>query len=183
MRRGQIQFEFIGKNPRSDFGGSLLKNSHAKGRRPFSPKKPMHIVMRSSLARGQFSMRHPKHIQRIKEIIKTHSHASGVRVYRFANSGNHLHLLVLTRSMHALRRFLRAVTGLIARYILKTEKTRPLPQGVAFWDQRPFSRIVTWGKEYAGVAAYLLQNTLEALGFVEYKPRPTRIPWKRTAPE
>ena len=41
----------------------------------------------------------------------------------------------------------------------------------SFWEFRPFSRIVSWGKDYKTCAAYLRQNILEALGFVPYKAR------------
>ena len=172
-RKTQQHFDFLEKVP-SGFGGVLLKNSHAKGRRPFSSKHAIHLVMRSSLAKGDFSMRHPKHTKEIDSIVRAQALRHGVRLYRFANSGNHLHLLVRTARPFLLKRFLRAIAGLIPRLILKTQRGKPLPKGVNFWDQRPFSRLVTWGQEYTTVARYLLRNTLEALGFIPYWRPETR---------
>ena len=43
------------------------------------------------------------------------------------------------------------------------------PEG--FWQFRPFSRITNWGKDFKQCIGYLKQNILEALGFVNYKPR------------
>lgn len=40
-----------------------------------------------------------------------------------------------------------------------------------FWQQRPFSRIVNWGKDFKTCTAYLRQNVLEALGFIPYSER------------
>ena len=44
-------------------------------------------------------------------------------------------------------------------------------RGQAFWDYRPFSRLLFWGKDYTTAINYLLKNTLEALGFLTYEPR------------
>lgn len=41
----------------------------------------------------------------------------------------------------------------------------------AFWQFRPFSRIVNWGKDFKTCVKYLKQNVLEALGFATYTPR------------
>ena len=40
-----------------------------------------------------------------------------------------------------------------------------------FWDYRPFSRVVSWGRDFNNCIRYLKQNILEALGFVPYTAR------------
>ena len=40
-----------------------------------------------------------------------------------------------------------------------------------FWQFRPFSRIVNWGRDFKMCMKYLKQNILEAFGFVPYQPR------------
>ena len=47
--------------------------------------------------------------------------------------------------------------------------THQNPEG--FWQFRPFSRIVNWGKDFKCCVSYLKQNILEAFGFVNYKFR------------
>ncbi|MEQ1666451.1 MAG: hypothetical protein ABL927_13865, partial [Bdellovibrionales bacterium] len=42
---------------------------------------------------------------------------------------------------------------------------------IKFWDQRPFTRIVEWGRDFKNACSYLMQNSLEAIGFLEYKTR------------
>ena len=69
---------------------------------------------------------------------------NGVKVYRYANSGNHLHLIVSPRSRQAFRAYLQAISGIIARMTLNVERGKPL--GIQFWDARPFTKIVEWGK-------------------------------------
>jgi REP element-mobilizing transposase RayT len=151
-----------------EFGGSLIKGN-AREARPIAIKKPMHLVMRSSLATGELSFLRSVRSRKIEAAVKRLGERTGVRVYRYANSGNHIHLLVLPRSRAAFKAYLRAITGLIARITLGVERGRAL--GKKFWDARPYTRIIEWGREFKAVAAYVAQNTLEALGFIPYQPR------------
>ncbi len=48
----------------------------------------------------------------------------------------------------------------------KKDRTRK-----GFWEYRPFSRVVNWGRDFKTCVNYLKQNFLEAFGFVAYKPR------------
>lgn len=153
------------------FGGSLLKG-HPRHGRPISVKRPMHLVMRSSLAKGERSFLHPSRSRRIRYLVYQLARRSNLRVYRFANAGNHLHLIVRASSRISFRAYIRALTGLIARMVLKAERGRRALQ--KFWEARPFSRILEWGRNYAGACRYLLQNSLEALGFIAYTPRKSK---------
>ncbi len=44
-------------------------------------------------------------------------------------------------------------------------------KGQRFWQFRPFSRVMSWGRDFKNGCEYVAQNTLEALGFIPYKPR------------
>ena len=46
-----------------------------------------------------------------------------------------------------------------------------MASGLKFWDARPFTRIVEWGRDFKNFGFYILQNTLEATGFMPYQPR------------
>ena len=167
----------FGKLSKKDFGGALLKGNPRECR-PISAKRPIHLVMRSSLAKGELSFLRPKRAKIIETLVRRLARERGVRIYRYANSGNHLHLVLLPRSRTAFVSYIRAVSGLIARITLEVERGRAL--GVKFWDARPYTRIVEWGREFKAVCAYVLQNTLEATGFIAYQPR--RYDLKRPAP-
>jgi hypothetical protein len=78
-----------------------------------------------------------------------------------ANAGNHLHLLLQAPSRDCLSAFLRAISGRIAQLVLNGGS---LPKGVEFWDARPFSRLVNWGRDLLAVARYLRMNSTE-VGF------------------
>ena len=64
---------------------------------------------------------------------------------------------------------MKSISSIIARFILGVKKGKA--KSKQFWDNRPYSRIVEWGKAYYGVKAYILQNIKEAKGLCEYKPR------------
>jgi hypothetical protein len=231
-RNKQLGFEILEAKNMKFFGGSHLKNSNPKTARPISTKRSMHLVMHSSKAKGSYSFL--KFYSEIQLIINTQAKAFGVKVYRQANAGNHLHLIVLPRSREAFNGFIRAISGLIPRLVLGVERgsgrsvltknkliskslenSRAMssqhyraisPQNskirskdeievkfkdeaksnsnsnsitkvshVSFWNKRPFTRIVEWGREFKSVSRYLLQNTLEAFGFIPYQPRKARF--------
>lgn len=127
----------------------------------------MHLVMRSSMAKGSKSFL--RFSNRVETILRRQAKLHGVKIYRFANAGNHLHLIVLPLSRAAFNGFIRSVSGLLARLILGAERGSAKNQ--KFWDKRPFTRVVEWGREFRVVSRYLMQNTLEALGFVAFRPR------------
>lgn len=151
------------------FGGSYLKNSNAKTARPISTKEAMHVVMRSSLANGRHSMLQKILAKKIRQTIDTQAKRFQIRIYGFANVGNHLHLLVRAPHRDLFKGFLRAISGLIARITLGVERGNA--KSIKFWDQRPFTRIVSWKRDFIGVKKYVLQNFNEAMGFIPFSPR------------
>lgn len=146
-------------------GGSLASGKR-KTARPFSNKKPLHLVLKSSRARGSLSMW--KHKAEIEKIIRRFADEDGIKVYNFSNNGNHLHLLLRARDHARFKRFLRAVSGVIARLVLGAKKGAAKGR---FWDALAFTRIADWGKAFSHLQKYVVQNILEAAGIISYKPR------------
>ena len=153
---------------KKEFGGTKLRGN-AREQRPIAVKRTMHLVMRSSLATGERSFLRAKRARRIHELVNRLGRKHGVRVYRFANVGNHLHLLVMPKSREAFKAYVRAISGIIARLTMEAQRGHAL--GKKFWDARPFTRIVEWGRDFKIACQYVLQNRLEALGFIPYQPR------------
>jgi hypothetical protein len=112
-------------------------------------------------------MLHPNHCNAIEHLVHEVARRRGIRVYRFANVGNHLHLLVRARTRGAWRAFLREVSGSIAILVTGARKGQGLAShdGVrGFWDHLAFTRIVKFGRDFKGVALYLVGNIFEAMG-------------------
>ncbi len=158
------------------FGGALLKGSHPKTKRLFHAGLPMHVVIRSSKATGKRSLfASNAHIARI---LKAQSERHDIEIFALANAGNHIHMLLRAPTRDHLSRFLRAVTGRIAQLVLgnssrkavslaKTalrDNAREAAGKTRFWDARPFSRIVSWGRDFKTVARYIGMNANEAVG-------------------
>jgi REP element-mobilizing transposase RayT len=179
MKRASKQIAMPGfeaKTALSFGGGTRGSKTNPVSARPISTKQAIHLVMRSEIARGSRSLL--LHAGRIEGILKKQARRHGVRLYRLANAGNHLHIVVKLERRGALAPLLRATTGLIARLVLKAERGRPAldvqkapsafqHRPTRFWDARPFSRLIAWGKDYLQVKDYLELNTLETKGFAK----------------
>jgi REP element-mobilizing transposase RayT len=96
---------------------------------------------------------------------------TGVRVYEYANVGNHVHLLVRAKHRSAFQRFLRSFAGVAARLITGARRGRSVGR---FWDRLAYSRVVSWGREFRCVREYVIRNELEFLGVISYQPRSKR---------
>lgn len=112
-------------------------------------------------------MLHPKHCDHIHDATRAVARRWGIRIYRYANVGNHIHLLIRVPSRSAWRSFLRQLAGGIALIVTGAKKGAPLTKNEAdrgFWDHLAFTRIVRFGQDYRGVALYLIQNLFEVAG-------------------
>ena len=180
----QKQLELFKKDLRF-FGGALLEGKR-KSRRVLSTKEPIHIVMRSLWAKGENSFLHRRNKKPIENLIQKTAKAYLVRVYRVALVGNHIHLLVLARNRTQYKSFIRVLSSQIASQVMRNLSFKSFKQSLRgdggkqalkqgkeqqFWQYRPFSRVLFWGRDFKNCCKYLVQNTLEALGFIEYQAR------------
>lgn len=164
MKRGsQLKFEGF-KRAKDCFGGGLLKNSHAKTARPLSSKLPIHVVLRSVRCGDDYSMKHPRSFDKVNSCVRLTARKHGVRIYEYANVGNHLHLLLKLRSVHGWKAFIRELTSRISQLV---QNRRPHQKHFKFWAQRPFTRIVRgWKRAYREAKDYVLLNELEGAGLI-----------------
>ena len=142
--------------------------------RPFHHSQALHITMRSDIAVGPLSMTCPPIRVWVRSYIPRLARRLGGRLYHFSNCGNHLHMVGKFESRAALASFLRAASGMIARKVLRSEKGSAAT--LKFWTERPFSRLVTWGREFKSVVLYVHRNFLESTGRLMYIPRDRRVP-------
>jgi REP element-mobilizing transposase RayT len=164
----QMGFDFLSAR-KTFFGGSLLKDSHAKKARPLSTKNPIHLVLRSSQAKGEKSFLTLRNQKIVKDVLKKTARKFHIQVLEFSNVGNHLHLLIRGFNRTEIKNFLRTFSALVARYC--QDRHKGSGQGKSFWDQRPFTRIVESFRGYLVAKDYVIQNHLEAMGIIPYKLR------------
>jgi REP element-mobilizing transposase RayT len=144
-----------------EHGGSLQKGRR-KIARPLSTKTPIHLVFRSSRARDTWSFLRSANKIKVEILLRELSKKYGVKIYSFANAGNHLHVVVSVKRKESLRTFTRVFTQQVMFAI--TEAKKGAAQG-RFWDAIYYSRMVRWGREFRALKNYLLINRMEAFGF------------------
>ena len=162
MSRKQKQQTFIGKELEKindKFGGSLLKGSNAKTKRPLDSKLPIHLVLRS--AKGV--LRLPKTFSKVNTAVDEISRKHGVKIYKYANVGNHLHMVLKIPARSRWSAYIRELTG----HIASTIKNLQIMTNECVWLYRPFTRIVRgWQKAFKIALEYVELNQLEAEGFI-----------------
>lgn len=173
---------------RTEHGGSLLLGKR-RTKRPLSLKSPHHLVLRSDFAYGRRAL--TRHRPLIHRVIRKAQKRFDIKVHEIGIEFNHIHLDARGRTRSGLQNFFRVVAGHIAQEILREvpikpgEKSRggvhhPSAGGAPqvkrekenkFWQTRIYTRIVSWGRDWLAVKAYIIQNRLEGLGLVPYQPR------------
>lgn len=155
--------------PRSLHGGDT-RLGRRKLARPIDPKRSMNVVFKSSKAKGPMSFLHPKKVRAVDQTVRSIAEKYGIRIYQYANSGNHLHLLFKGPDRKAIQDFLRAIGSRVAQLMTGARKGQAFGR---FWDGLAFSRVVEWGRAFREARFYVLRNQLEAEGFAEYeRPSP-----------
>jgi putative transposase len=176
MARRKEQLSFFRPAAKS-FGGGLLKGN-PKGKRPLSTKNPVHLVLKSKRAFGSQSMLDQRHVARIDQLVRRQAKFCGIKIYHFVNVGNHLHLVLRVCDRRLYFKFIRSISGLIARQVLQrergpkalcddlcddqnTEQAASLKRS-SFWMARPFTRVAAWGLDYLALSKYMDKNRAQA---------------------
>lgn len=162
-RARQLSFDGDGLDkPHSSFGGSLLKGNPKK-KRPLDSKLPILLTMRCEKS----VLRLPKTFSLVDDCVYDIAKKHGVRVYKYSNVGNHLHILIKIPHVRRWAAFIRELSGRIAQLLM--EKLSWVG-GLSFWRFRPHTRIVGgWKKAFRIARGYVELNQLEAEGFISRK--------------
>ena len=139
--------------------GGEIRTGKRKVARPICTKRPLHLVLKSSRAKGPWSFH--QHKDAIKKLLKTSARQYGVRVLGYENVGNHLHLIVQAKRRADFQNFLRVLAQAVCFLVTKARKGSPIGK---FWDALAFSRVVEWGRDYLNLLEYLRKNEWEAGG-------------------
>src|SRR5438067_2011953 len=147
------------KAPSLEFGGSLAKQGKRKQARPIDPKRALHVSFKAENAKE--SLLSATHVKEVEKIVRQAGERFQVKVYRYGNSGNHLHLLIKGRTRAGIQNFLRTAAALIARRVLQAKKGQPKGR---YWSELVFSKVISWGREFRYAVDYVETNMLEGLG-------------------
>jgi REP element-mobilizing transposase RayT len=162
------------KNEKKAYGGELLKTRKGRsGPRPLDTKNTMHLVIRSSKARGDWSFR--KHAGKIEKIVQKFSKKYGVGIISMANVGNHLHFQIKLANRYTYKPFIRAITGAIAMAVTGASRWKKVTG--KFWDHRPFTRVVQSFRGFLKLRDYIRINQIEGYGHGRVEARWILAEW------
>jgi|SRR5579859_1253309 len=135
--------------------GGEVRVGKRKLERPLDVRRPLHVVLRSTRATGAWSLQTGKNDRVLRTRLRRYALRYAVRVYQFANAGNHLHILLRPTCRIGLQNFLRVFAGVGARLVTGARKGNPVGR---FWDFLAYSRVVAWGRDFFGVRKYVRTN-------------------------
>lgn len=145
--------------PRRSVHGGDVGCGRRKVARPLDSKKPLHLVLKSSHAKGKMSFLSYTNRLAVEQIIRGRAREFSVVIHGFENMGNHLHLVLKFKSRALFQRFLKTVSGLIARHVTKARRGKPF--GKRFFDRLAFTRVVQGARDLRGLVRYLFKNEIE----------------------
>jgi REP element-mobilizing transposase RayT len=178
-------------NEKSAYGGDLLKTrAGRKHGRPLSTRETMHLVLRSTKAKGEWSFRKPRNEAHVNRIVDKFAVTYGVRVISMANVGNHLHMQIKLTNRFTYKPFIRAITAAIAMAVTgrnrwtqrqncpksqsrqsQSVQISKKPISNKFWDYRPYTRVVESFKAWLNLRDYIRINQLEGAGYSRAEAR------------
>ena len=153
--------------------GGIARTGHRKTSRPIEPTLPLYVVLRSSRARGKWSLARPPIRTVVKDTLRALAQRHSIKIFAFSNGGDQVHLLLRAESRESFQAFLRAFAGLIARQVTGARKGKPSGR---FWDALTFSRVLKWGEEFDLVSSLLESDDLETLSLLRESPKGGKRP-------
>src|SRR5437868_9007060 len=180
----QTKFDFL-NSYKKEFGGSLLEGKR-KAARPLSTKVPIHLILKSNgipLSTNKTikkcTLFNPGN-RELKKIIRTYANKYQITIYDMALNWSHIHLAVRIPSRAAYLAFIRTLTAKLIFYLSKLKKQNLK----GLFSLRPYTRILSWGRELKTVLDYIILNQLEARGIItrEKKGRRSGKKVERTRP-
>ncbi len=115
---------------------------------------------------------------KVNRLVDEISKKFGVKIQKYANVGNHLHMVVkLPGSTLTARRqytkWIRLLTSRLAFEVGGSKKGQPFKDDrgkkTKFWDAIPFSRVIHGNRGWKIIDRYVLKNELEAQGLTKFR--------------
>lgn len=165
------QLKLLKDQPKA-FGGTLLNTRKGRSQpRPLDTKNTMHLILRSSKARGHRAFWTERNRKLINQIVAKSARRFGIKILTFANVGNHLHFHIKLGNRFTYAPFIRALTASIAMAVTGASRWQPMRESDApyslenrFWDYRPYTRVVQSHRAYLNLKDYISINQAEGFG-------------------
>lgn len=136
------------------FHGGQLGAGRRKTARILYSRRALHLVLKSKRSNLRANNK------LITEATQKYAGRFGIKVYNCSVQRDHIHYVLRIHDREAYKKFIRALTSLLARYL-----------GRGLWKHIPFTRIVSWGRGFEKVRSYVSMNEREVLGIQPYRKR------------
>ena len=146
------------KNDQLKFHGGQVYSGKRKTKRPLATKNPIHLVLKCNKSISLFH-----EFCEVKYYINKYSFKFHIKIYNLSVQRDHIHFLLKIENRESYMKFTRFLTGVLAR-----------KYGKDLWQLTPFTRVLSWGKDYEATKKYISQNEDEVWGVKPYKHRQQR---------
>ena len=150
--------ESFWKAPPKHHGGDLRPGKR-KTLRPIATDRPLLLTFKSEKAKGKWSLLRRE--REVRERVNAAAERFNVKIRRYANVGNHMHLVIQAKRRWQVQAFLRVLPQLVMFLVTGARKGNPVGR---FWTRLVWSRIVEWGRDWRNVCRYIEKNLWEAAG-------------------
>ena len=152
----QYSFGFFG-DFKKEFGGDLNLGKR-KNARPLSVKAPLHLNLKSTTHR----LFNPYN-RTLEKTLRSLAGKYHIKIYDLAFNWSHIHLVISIPSRDAYKEFIRTLTAALVR-VLSKQKGLNLK---GLFDLCPYTKILSWGRQFENAVGYMTTNQLEALGRIK----------------
>ncbi len=111
----------------------------------------MHLVLKSSHMKEERSLFRSENAKLFRSILNKYAEKYFVVIVRFKLVGNHVHILFKVKSVKLYKDFIRSLTGQFAQKMIERFKLNIKK----FFDERPFTRVIEFGRDYNRVISYI----------------------------
>jgi len=152
MKRQQLQL--FKDSTDLTHGGSKSKGKR-KTMRPLTSKKPIHLILKAS---EPFQLL--RSTRTIEQTLKKYSQRFGITLHANAVQADHIHLSLTIPNRELYRRWIRTITSVLVTQIKNLK-----------WRLLPFTRIVSWGRDFKHVCLYIRRNQAEGSSILSAQER------------
>ncbi|MEZ0390905.1 MAG: transposase [Pseudobdellovibrionaceae bacterium] len=145
------------------FGGELLKGKR-KAKRPLSTKQPLHLILKACE-----KLVFPPGNLSLEKLIHNQARKFNVKIYELAINWSHIHTIIKIKERENYNQFIRSLCSILAAKV-RAKK----PHLKTLFTLRPFTRIISWGRDFKSLLNYLIINQMEARGLMSRPKKKSR---------
>lgn len=125
------------------FGGPLLRKAKYRTSRPITTKSPMHLILKSSKAKGSWSFLNFHNHKKIRILLIYYARKYRVQLRELSFGQQFIHMNIQVKSRKDYLKFIRVSTCAIAMKIAKVNRLNGAEKNkrnkLKFWDFRPLT--------------------------------------------